>query len=679
MQKNTRCFIAALWGLIAAGGAVAQQTASDSTHWRNSLWQVPLSSGEPAALAFEQVELTERGVAHTELSEQLRPLAGLNVQPNFGVVDFFFSRGVDSRTGGLITVDGLPEANSAVFRLYNIEAVEVLRGPASFLLGDKPMTGVVNLLQKQPFWQRAIRLRGSGGSFGSTEAAIDLNLPLITSTLALRLNAVSGKTSGYRDGIGADWRAFNPVLLWQASEKTRVKVSWEFAGNRYTPDSGIPLLLAENRLPDVPRSRSWQTPSDFSEQEIVRSQAEIVHRFSPTLILRNRLWARTLDWTMRGTLATGIAPGTFGQLEVTRLQQVFDNRQRGFGNTLEAVWQRTHGENRSHLRAGVEARTLSDELQSSAFFLLPLPLADTTSTDTSPLFQLSSQDSKGITRTLAGFAVYQFARADRLRLSLGGRYDRIVYEDSRLAIDNKIGRFSPMAGVALIPGAGFELFAGAGQGFATQSTRSRRDEVPEQSFSYEAGVRYFAAESGLRADIRWFTLERSKALIPDSTGAIAPIGEQRSRGVETTLQARLAGWHLRATWTWMRSDLVLWHERVLPDGITIVLLNYSGRRAPFTPENTAALSLSRAFGRFALYLAGRYQDRQYIYPDNYHAIAASLVFDARLSVELPRWRLHFVATNVGDREYAMRGFQYGSVTPAPPRAVYFTLEFLLEK
>ncbi|HHL71813.1 MAG TPA: hypothetical protein ENJ29_04800, partial [Bacteroidetes bacterium] len=284
MQKNTRCFIVALWGVIAAGGAVAQQTASDSTHWRNSLWQVPLSSGDPAALAFEQVELTERGVAHTELSEQLRPLAGLNVQPNFGVVDFFFSRGVDSRTGGLITVDGLPEANSAVFRLYNIESVEVLRGPASFLLGDKPMTGVVNLLQKQPFWQRAIRLRGSGGSFGSTEAAIDLNLPLITRTLALRLNAVSGKTSGYRDGIGADWRAFNPVLLWQAGKNTRVNVSWEFAGNRYTPDSGIPLLLAENRLPDVPRSRSWQTPSDFSEQEIVRAQAEIVHRFSPTLV-----------------------------------------------------------------------------------------------------------------------------------------------------------------------------------------------------------------------------------------------------------------------------------------------------------------------------------------------------------------------------------------------------------
>ncbi len=681
MQKNTGWMIAVVLVVVNAASTLsARQSAGDSTAWQNSLWPVPQDSSAPAMLAFERYAVEERGVARMPLSELLAPVPGLNVQPNFGVIDFFFSRGIDSRSGGLITVDGLPEPKSAIFYLYNIESVEVLRGPASFLLGDKPLAGIVNLMQKQPHEQRSLRLRGAGGSFGSSEATVDLNLPITANKLALRLNAIAGRTDGYRDGISAEWRAFNPVLRWQAGGKTRVNLSWEFVGNRYTPDSGIPLLLEANRLPDIPRSRSWQTRSDYSEQKLIRTQLELVHRLSPSVIVRNRLWARTMDQTLRGTLATGITPDNFGVLHVSRMQQVFDNRQRALGNTLEASWLRRHSAGSSQLRAGLEFRTLADELQSSTIILLPLPLADSTgSSDTSPLFQISSLDSKGITRTLAVFALYRYSRSDYLQMTLGGRYDRIVYEDNRLALDNRIGRFSPMAGVTITPISGLELFAGAGQAFATQSARRQRDAVPEQSFGYEAGVRFSRPAPGWQAELRWYTLERDQILIPDSTATIAPIGEQRSRGVETTLRGRLAGWSVQASWTWMRSDQVRWHESFTPDGITQILLNYSGRRAPFTPENMAALSLARSMGRFGVYVAGRYQDRQYIYPDNYHAIAAALVFDARLSMAIERWRLHLVAANISDKEYNLRGFQYGSVTPAPPRAVYLTLEYVLEK
>ena len=73
------------------------------------------------------------------LGDALENVSGVNVATGFGVFDFFVIRGFDSLSSGLVLTDGLPEPESTFYPLYNVRQVEVLKGPASFLLGGNPL------------------------------------------------------------------------------------------------------------------------------------------------------------------------------------------------------------------------------------------------------------------------------------------------------------------------------------------------------------------------------------------------------------------------------------------------------------------------------------------------------------------------------------------------------------
>ena len=90
------------------------------------------------------------------LGDALENVSGVNVATGFGVFDFFVIRGFDSLTSGLVLTDGLPEPESTFYPLYNVRQVEVLKGPASFLLGGNPLAG------PRPMGSSSTRAGGTG-------------------------------------------------------------------------------------------------------------------------------------------------------------------------------------------------------------------------------------------------------------------------------------------------------------------------------------------------------------------------------------------------------------------------------------------------------------------------------------------------------------------------------------
>ncbi|MFQ5630374.1 MAG: TonB-dependent receptor plug domain-containing protein, partial [bacterium] len=87
------------------------------------------------------------------LSDALKNISGVNIQSNFGVHDYFMIRGFNSLGNGLILTDGTIETESTFYNLYNIERIEVLKGPGAFLYGGNPLSGTVNLWRKQPIYR----------------------------------------------------------------------------------------------------------------------------------------------------------------------------------------------------------------------------------------------------------------------------------------------------------------------------------------------------------------------------------------------------------------------------------------------------------------------------------------------------------------------------------------------
>ncbi len=84
------------------------------------------------------------------LGEALQNVSGVNVGTGFGVFDFFVIRGFDSLDTSLVMTDGAFEPESTFYNLYNIDRVEVLKGPIAFLYGGNPLSGTVTWSVKSP-------------------------------------------------------------------------------------------------------------------------------------------------------------------------------------------------------------------------------------------------------------------------------------------------------------------------------------------------------------------------------------------------------------------------------------------------------------------------------------------------------------------------------------------------
>jgi outer membrane receptor protein involved in Fe transport len=100
---------------------------------------------------------------------------------------------VGANSGGVNTAWGNFQSNGSIpFDLYNVEAVEISRGPNSSLFGIGQPNGTVNVVPTQANPQRfsfAATLRAD--DWGGNRASVNINQPLITNKLAIRVAAVN--------------------------------------------------------------------------------------------------------------------------------------------------------------------------------------------------------------------------------------------------------------------------------------------------------------------------------------------------------------------------------------------------------------------------------------------------------------------------------------------------------
>ncbi len=651
-----------------------------STKLPISLRQTPASVGVVTSALIENQGAIVVGDA-------LRNVSGVNSQTGFGVFDYFMIRGFESVTSGLVLTDGAAEPEITFYNLYNVDRVEVLKGPGAFLYGANPLSGTVNLVRKQPIFRNFLHLGSSYGRFDSYRSTADFGLADAGARVAFRLNALWQDSKSFRDDKDNENISVNPALTWRLNEKTSLTANFEHVKSKYKPDTGLPLF--NNQVPNVPRTQSYQLPSDISDQKILRARLDFETRLSERLTLRNKFYYTDLDWQSNGTLLLGAFPSPFGTV-VGRALNALDDRQKLAGNQLEAILRFNTGSVRHQILAGFEVNRLGDEftlgvVQQLSPITLVNPVETTTSVTPSPFMET---DARSI--TFAPYALNQIAFSEEFQMTFGGRFDAIDYEDTRTlflqgfavpaSANRSYEKFSPMLGIVYTPTANLSFYANTGKAFGPPSTLVVGNVEAEESTQYEVGAKTQFYNGKLHATVAAYHLKKNNLTISSSSSLAFLAGKQKSRGVELELMAEpVRQWQTFVAYAFTEPELTEFFDQI--DGVQTVRIDRSGNTPAFAPKHILNVWTNKTFdNRLGLGLGGRYLSEQFIDEDNAYKIDGFFTLDAMLYYQIGNWRWSLNAKNLTDTEYETRGFSLfysASVLPGNPRAIYGQIEFKL--
>src|SRR5215212_10551406 len=136
-------------------------------------------------------------------------------------------------------IDGIRDDVQYFRDFYNVERVEVLKGPNAMIFGRGGGGGIVNRVLKRPGLRSQRRLLGSGDGFGGFRFGADIDQPL-QDALGLRVNGVYEDGESFRRHVDLKRYGINPTLAFVPGEGTRIDLSYEYFHDRRTADRGVP-------------------------------------------------------------------------------------------------------------------------------------------------------------------------------------------------------------------------------------------------------------------------------------------------------------------------------------------------------------------------------------------------------------------------------------------------------
>ena len=246
----TRCLRASLYTGAALCGAtvsslpaMAQDSAGDAASDGNviivtarrqaeDLQNVPLS-----VQAFGSEALENAGIR--DLSEVTSRIPGAKFNTSNATDPEIFMRGSGSDIQGAaadssigIFVDGvyLSRATGTLIDLYDLDRVEVLKGPQSLRYGKNVVGGLIHYITKKPTFNPEGRIEGSYGNYNAVELGASVRGPL-SDTVAAGLTV----TSRTRDGFGKNTRG---------GDEEDINVQSLRASVRFMPNDGFDMVLS---------------------------------------------------------------------------------------------------------------------------------------------------------------------------------------------------------------------------------------------------------------------------------------------------------------------------------------------------------------------------------------------------------------------------------------------------
>lgn len=270
---------AVLMGAVAASAlstAVQAQVQEDPAQLEEVIVTAQLRAQDPIEVPFALTAYNGEfldGLGVQDFEELSAFVPGLVVQNQSPNNPGFVIRGITSDSTGAadeprvsIYQDGVSISRSpgAYVELFDIERVEVAKGPQSTLYGRGALIGAVNVIQnKADIEGYEGELRVGLGNFDYRMGEVMLNAP-VTESLAIRLAGRVKFREGYVDNLsggaaynGVDTQAYRGLLAFQPNDQLRVDVIGNYQTDR---PSGVSFRsIAYNPSGPQHRGRSGRT------------------------------------------------------------------------------------------------------------------------------------------------------------------------------------------------------------------------------------------------------------------------------------------------------------------------------------------------------------------------------------------------------------------------------------
>ncbi len=209
---------------------------------------------------------------------------GVTTSQGEGHRDAVVFRGV--RSTAAFFINGVRDDVQYYRPLYNVEQVEILRGPNALLFGRGGTGGIINRVQKKG----VIGTDFTNGqltvdTFGGYSVQADGNVA-VTENSALRVNVMVEHLENHRDFFDGDRYGINPVYKINLSDNTTLDLSYEYVDHERFIDRGIPTGADGTPIEAFEDTFFGDTDLNTTELEAHLFRAALQHRFSDNLKIR---------------------------------------------------------------------------------------------------------------------------------------------------------------------------------------------------------------------------------------------------------------------------------------------------------------------------------------------------------------------------------------------------------
>jgi catecholate siderophore receptor len=487
------------------------------------------------------------------LAEALRYVPGVTFAQGESNRDATVIRGQASTADFFI--DGARDDAQYFRDLYNIQRVEVLKGPNAMIFGRGGGGGVINRVTKEAYFSPLTQIYGQLGSFGNRRVTVDSNRPF-SDDAAGRFLGLYENSGSYRDGVKLERYGINPTMTFRPDDKTKIRVGYEFFHDRRTADRGIPSFLGKPFF-DAGRGRFFGNPYDSNARIDVEAGQVLYERDTEFGIkVRNFTRAANYDKFYQNVFANStVSPTTglvtlnaynnntnrtnlFNQLDLTGTLNTGP-----FVHTLLLGSEFGYQDTFNLRRTGFFNNTSTALGVPSAFPITFVPIGYWT--------RPQDANSNTVARVWAVYAQDQLELSPNVQIVAGLRYDNFNVgfvnrnDGSQLSQVNNL--VSPRAGMIVKPLENLSFYGtysvsylpATGDQFVSLAVNQQALQ-PEQFTNYEGGVKWEPTQN-LLVTLAFYQLDRTNTTLPNplNSAQLLQTGAQRSRGAEISIAGNL--------------------------------------------------------------------------------------------------------------------------------------------
>ncbi|CAN5132956.1 TonB-dependent siderophore receptor PiuA [soil metagenome] len=673
---------------------VDKNSTLDSPKYTEPLRDIPQT-----ITVIDKETIEEQGA--TTLRDVLKNVPGLTVTAGEGGApagDNLTLRGFSARND--IYIDGARDLGPQTRDPFNLEQVEVVKGPSSSFSGRGSAGGTINLVSKTPDFKPSYNFDVNLGSDKTKRVTGDINIPLARLGLgeqtAFRLNLMAHDSNvAGREVVENNRRGIAPTLTLGVGSNSTLTLGYFHLQQNNISDYGIPWVPATNNVLVDYRDRPAPVPRDtfygFADRDKEKLRADLGtlvfnHSFNDKFQLRNQF---RYGRSTRDSIATPAQFADNNSTIINRQLRAWLTEDETYDNQTDFTARFNTGKIEHSFVSGVEFVR-----ESNIRKLRSAPNAPTTLLNPNPsdiytgIITLSPNVGDITANTQSIYAFDTIKLIKQFEITGGLRWDRFDAEgvSASLTALTPVARVDKMLSYRLgavykpVPIGSFYVSYGTsfspsleGLSYETASAAV----APEKTYTLEGGTKWDLFDNRLLLTGAIFRVNKDNARTPGLPGE-APIvleGEQRVDGIELGATGNFTrNWSVLAGYTLLDSEIA--KSNAAPTLVNGQSISEVGKRLVNTPKHSFNLWTTYQFP-FRLSICGgvRYVDRRYGNTINTRFVDSYWLIDATASYRINKnIDLRINLNNLTDKFYFDRVYT-GHIVPGAARSILFSTNF----